>query len=82
MKISMSQQFAFSTNKSNYILGFTNKMMVGKAGEIIVCHKGLVKSHLEIYVHFLITPVQEGRVQKGEVDLGDAVYGNQVGGAV
>lgn len=81
MNISMSQQFAFTTNKSNYILGFIKKMMVVKAGEIIICHKGLLKSHLEIYVHFLVTPVQEGRIQKSEVDLGDAVYRNQTGEA-
>lgn len=81
MNISMSQQFTFTTNKSNYILGFIKKMMVGKAGEIIVSYKGLLKSHLEIYIHFLVIPVQEGRVQKTEVDLGDAVYWNQTGGA-
>lgn len=32
--------------------------MAGKAGEVIACHKAVVKSHLEIYDHFLIAPVQ------------------------
>jgi len=49
----------FTTNKSNYILGFIRKIMTGKAGRVVVCHEVLVKSHLEIYVHFPVTPVQE-----------------------
>lgn len=51
--------------------------MADKAWEVIACQNILVKSHREIYVHFLVTPDQE-------VDLGDAVYWNvtyQAGGA-
>lgn len=70
----MNHQCAFTTNKSNYIFGFIRKIIVGKGEEVIVCHKVLVKSHLEIYVHFLVTPVQEWLEEKEEreVDLGEA----------
>ncbi|KAK4823659.1 LOW QUALITY PROTEIN: hypothetical protein QYF61_005011 [Mycteria americana] len=73
----MSQQCAFTTNKSNYILGFTRKIMAGKAGEVIVCHNVLVKSHLEIYVQFLVTPVQECLGEKEKRGAVDSLEGRE-----